>query len=63
MQPVDTDDGAAAETINHWVSECTRGLIPTVVNDGVEQGQQLLLVNTVYLKADWAEPFRAGVHR
>ena len=23
------------------------------------QGQQLLLVNTVYLKADWAEPFLA----
>ena len=58
IQPVDTANGAAAaDTINGWVSERTRGLIPTIVNAGVVQDQELVLVNTVYLKADWAVPF------
>ena len=60
LQPVDTADGAAAaRAINEWVSERTRGLIPVIVNDSVVQDQKLVLVNTVYLKADWAEPFLA----
>ncbi len=58
LQPVDTSDGAsAAAAINRWVSERTRGLIPTIVDAGAVQNQKLVLVNTVYLKADWAEPF------
>ena len=61
VQPVDTADGAAAaRAINRWVSGRTRGLIPTIVNAGAVQDQQLVLVNTVYLKADWVEPFLAG---
>ena len=60
LQPVDTSDGAAAaDTINSWVSERTRGLIPVIVNPGVVKDQQLVLVNTVYLKADWLFPFPA----
>ena len=58
LQPVDTSDGAAAAAaINRWASERTRGLIPTIVDAGAVQNQKLVLVNTVYLKADWAEPF------
>ncbi|MXW89425.1 MAG: serpin family protein [Acidimicrobiaceae bacterium] len=58
LQPVDTADGAAAAAaINEWVSERTRGLIPVIISDSVVQDQELVLVNTVYLKADWVEPF------
>ena len=58
VQPINTDDGAAAaETVNRWVSQSTRGLIPTIVTDSVIKDQQLVLVNTVYFKADWTEPF------
>ena len=58
VEPIDTADGtAAADTVNRWVAERTRGLIPTIVNAGVVQDQELVLVNTVFLKADWAEPF------
>ena len=61
VQPVDTGDGAAAaDTINSWVSQKTRGLIPTIVNERVVQDQELILVNTVYLKADWLWPFLPG---
>ena len=60
VQPVDTADGnAAASVINRWVSDRTRGLIPTIVTGQVVQNQKLVLVNTVYLKADWMEPFLA----
>ena len=62
IQPIDTADGErAAADVNEWVSETTRGLIPTIVNAGFVQGQQLVLVNTVYLKADWAQPFLADL--
>ncbi len=58
VQPIDTADGAAAaDAVNGWVWERTRGLIPTIVDAGTVQDQQLVLVNTVYLKADWAVPF------
>ena len=58
VQPIDLDDGAAAaETINGWISDATRGLVPTIVTERVVRRQELVLVNTVYLKADWIEPF------
>ncbi|MDE0656780.1 MAG: serpin family protein [Acidimicrobiaceae bacterium] len=60
IEPVDTANGAAAaDTINRWASERTRGLIPMIVDAGTVQDQKLVLVNTVYLKADWAKPFFA----
>ena len=60
IEPVDTADGAAAaDTINRWASERTRGLIPMIVDAGTVQDQRLVLVNTVYLKADWTRPFFA----
>ncbi len=60
IQPVDTSNGAdAAAQINAWVSETTRGLIPTIVSPENVQDTELTLVNTVYLKADWATPFLA----
>ncbi len=50
--------GLNADTVNRWVAERTRGLIPTIVDAGVVQDQELVLVNTVYLKANWVEPFQ-----
>ena len=59
IEPVDTADAsAAAETINRWVSETTRGLIPAIVSETVVRDQDLVLANTVYLKADWRQAFR-----
>ena len=58
VQPIDTAAGAAAaDTINRWVSGSTRGLIPMIVTESVVRDQKLILVNTVYLQADWIEPF------
>ena len=64
VQPIVLDDGAtAAETINGWISDATRGLVPTIVTARVVRRQELVLVNTVYLKADWFEPFLPGLTR
>ncbi len=64
IQPVNTADaGNAADAINGWVSESTRGLIPTIVDEGSVSNQELILVNTVYLKADWLVPFVADLTR
>ena len=58
VQPIDTADGAsAADAVNGWVSERTRGLIPRIVTPDAVQDQELVLANTVYLKADWSVPF------
>ena len=58
IQPIDTANGAAgADTINQWVSDSTRGLVPTIVDEEVVEDQQLILVNTVYLQADWLQHF------
>ena len=62
VQRIDLDDGAAAaETINGWTSDATRVLVPTIVTERVVLRQELALVNTVYLKADWIEPFLPGL--
>ena len=62
VQPLDLDDGAAAaEVINGWVSENTRALIPRIVTERTVQGQELVLVNTVYLHAKWAVPFHSAL--
>ena len=50
----------AASEINRWTSEQTHGRIPQLVSPGAVDQALLVLVNAVYLKAAWAEPFVAG---
>ncbi len=58
IQPIDTAQAApAADAVNRWVSQSTRDLIPVIVSEDVVKDQRLILVNTVYLKADWVVPF------
>ncbi len=60
LQPMDFVREAAAATkeINAWVEEKTirriRDLIPP---NGLDAETRLVLVNAIYLKAPWAEPF------
>lgn len=53
-------DGSAA-TINRWVEERTVGKIKQLIAPAsIDPDTALVLVNTIYLKADWAVPFDAG---
>ncbi len=54
------DPEAARRVINEWTSAQTHGRIPEIVPEGVLDTESLLvLVNALYLKAAWAEPFQA----
>jgi serpin B len=48
---------AKTETINAWVSEKTGGMIPNAFGDP-PKNLALLLINAIYFKAAWANPFK-----
>jgi serpin B len=56
------DPQGALDTINGWVSERTRGLIPQIL-DSVPPGMALALANAIYLDADWKHPFEKSKTR
>lgn len=39
--------------MNHWVSNKTRGLIPTLFEQNLSEDARLVLMNTIYMKAKW----------
>jgi serpin B len=54
------DSEAARAAINSWTSEQTHERIPEIVPTGVLDEETLLvLVNALYLKAAWMDPFHA----
>lgn len=49
----------ARKQINRWVEDQTRERITDLVPpDGVNRDTRLVLVNAIYMKAAWAQPFR-----
>jgi serpin B len=55
---------AEREGINAWVSERTGGLIPELFPMGsINEFTTLVLVNALYLRAPWLEPFSEGATR
>ena len=55
------DKGASIISINDWVKEQTRGLIPkTVTENDITEDTRSVMVNTAFLKADWQRQFRAS---
>ena len=60
LQLVDfiNESAAATEAINAWVAEQTRDKIPVIIPPGLLDGMtRLVLVNTLYLKAQWDTQF------
>ncbi len=54
---VDLPSDAALDAVNGWVSEKTRGLIPTLHEDNYPEDTVLVLLNTLYFKALWQNRF------
>lgn len=50
-------DADACDRVNSWVSEKTNGKIPSILSDSDFIGA---LINAIYFKAQWADPFDAG---
>lgn len=56
--PLQEESGASRERINGWVEERTEGLIDDLIPDGfLGPNSVMVLVNALYLEADWARPF------
>ncbi len=52
------DPDAVARRINQWVAEQTNDRITELIPDGViDPATVLALINTMYMKASWLEPF------
>lgn len=63
MQTVDytRDSERARGEINRWTGSRTHGRIPQILPEGsIDQSTRLVLVNAVYFKAPWQQPFPAG---
>jgi serpin B len=50
------DPDGACRLIDSWVSDQTEGRIPKLL-DSLDSNVRLVLVNAIYLKAPWLEPF------
>lgn len=56
--PLRADPGGSTRRINDWVADRTEDLIPALLPDGfVQPRTAMVLVNALYLEADWARPF------
>ncbi len=53
---LDFADPAAADVINGWVDTNTHGLIKKIVGK-INPTTVMFLINTLYFKADWQQPF------
>jgi serpin B len=54
--PLRADPDGSRQHINRWVSERTEELIPELIGE-LGPDAALVLVNALYLSADWAQPF------
>ena len=50
------DMATAVDDINNWCSQKTNGLIPKILKEN-EAGLSMLLLNALYFKGEWDEPF------
>ncbi len=57
VSSLDFQAASSADTINNWVSEHTRGKIPTVVTPDALREALLLLINAIYFKGEWSVQF------
>lgn len=55
---------AARQTINSWVGEHTRGLIPDLLSPGsLGADARMVLTQATHFRSPWAQPFRASETR
>ena len=66
FEPLDfiSNPSGAAKSINDWVEDQTRQRIRNLIPAGaLTKLTRLVLVNAIYLKAPWAEPFQTSATR
>lgn len=53
---LDFSDANAPDVINQWVKDNTNGAIEKIVDD-IDKDSMMFLVNAIYFKSQWKEPF------
>jgi serpin B len=53
----------AADTINGWIKDSTKGLISQMIQPPIPADVVMYLINAVYFKGDWTHPFDEKVTR
>ncbi|OWR28722.1 proteinase inhibitor I4 serpin [Saccharibacillus sp. O23] len=61
IQALDFASPKAAETMNEWASDHTAGKITEVVQNPISPDAVLFLMNAMYFKGDWSEPFEKSL--
>lgn len=59
LKSLDFTEKGAPDTINRWVSDATNGTIDKIVSQ-INDDVMMYLINAVYFKGDWEEPFKAN---
>jgi serpin B len=54
------DPAAACKTINDWVAAKTNGKITDLLSPAAVMGAKLTLVNAIYFKGNWINPFKTN---
>ena len=52
-------DPSVVPAVNRWVDEHTSGMIPSILSEPFSENTAALLVNALYLKNTWMQPFEA----
>jgi serine protease inhibitor len=60
IQTVDFRSAGAAGTINQWVADATRNRIKNIIGS-IDPETIMILINAVYFKGAWAEPFDSAL--
>lgn len=60
VSALDFADPGAARTINSWVDKSTSGKISEIVDPPIPASVVMYLINAIYFKGKWAQPFDRG---
>ena len=60
---LDFSDPGAADVINGWVNDQTRGKIPDIVDPPINPLTFMFLINAIYFKGDWTYQFDKDLTR
>ncbi|HBN85503.1 MAG TPA: proteinase IV [Clostridiales bacterium] len=54
---LDFSKAQAADEINNWISDSTKGLIDRMIDPPIPADVVMYLINAIYFKGDWTVPF------
>lgn len=57
IETIDFQEKNAADRINQWVEEATRGKIDEIINPPIHPQVLMYLLNAIYFKGEWTEQF------